>query len=90
MVSDDLGGSQSEDPLPCRTDPAHLSTAASSAVSRQAENAAPRAAPLPPPVPLPDLAAENASTGRVPLWDRLPRSIWLMSSLLMLPLQLLP
>lgn len=74
MVADDLGSSQSEDPLPRRADTAHLSTAPS-AVPQQSENAVPRIAPLVAP------AAGDASAGQVPLWNRLPRSIWLMSSL---------
>lgn len=75
MVADDLSGSsQSEDPLPRRTDTAHLSTAPS-AVPPSSAGAVHR---TPPPLAA---ATGDVSAGRVPLWNRLPRSIWLMSSM---------
>lgn len=77
MVVDDLGGGeQAEDPLPrLGADTAAVPTigggapvlamAAGGAVggARQASDAA---------------AASDESSERVPLWNRLPRSIWLM------------
>lgn len=80
MVADDLGGSsQSEDPLPRRTN-----DSPGSADRRVAELRPPTAlaGPLCPVSNEPALsAAGDGSAGRVPLWNRLPRSIWLMSTL---------
>lgn len=87
MVADDLASSQSEDPLPRRTDPDHFSavssTAAPSAAPNSSENSVHRTAPQV------ASATGDTSAGQVPLWSRLPRSIWLMSTLALASLQVL-
>ena len=78
MVADDLGGSsQSEDPLPRRANDAP-GLADTYSANRVAEHPSPGN----PAGNEPALsAAGDASAARVPLWNRLPRSIWLMSTL---------
>lgn len=70
MVADDqTAGSQTEDPLPRG---GHVAwSAAGDASPLQASVAAVET--------VPNTSPTDASTSRVPLWDRLPRSIWLMS-----------
>jgi hypothetical protein len=86
MVTDDRG-SQSEDPLPCRShgtpSSADNSSAHRSPAFSAADNSAAEAEPTLAPGLAP-LAADDASTGRVPLWNRLPRSIWLMSTAMLM------
>lgn len=87
MVADDLGGSsQGEDPLPCRSDKAaSLSTDHSIVQSpppdRAAHRSGPHSASL---MSDSSRAADDTAAGRVPIWDRLPRSIWLMGQLALL------
>lgn len=70
MVADDqMGGSQAEDPLPS-SGVLELASAGG-AVPVQASPLATDAASIAP--------SSGVSSSRVPLWDRLPRSIWLMS-----------
>jgi hypothetical protein len=93
MVADDLGGiSQSEDPLPRRTDGSSFSTAPSAVSSPSSDSSI-----SPDSIRSPDSAVRqtgarmgDAQSGRVPLWNRLPRSIWLMSCTGLLHVALLP
>lgn len=69
MVADDqLAGSQAEDPLPT-SGPLELALAGAAPVQASALAIA---------TGLGTSSTETSSI-RVPLWDRLPRSIWLMS-----------
>lgn len=71
VAEDQTGGSQAEDPLPSSgvlelaLAGGALPVEASSLATEVASSASP----------------SGVSSSRVPLWDRLPRSIWLMSVL---------
>jgi hypothetical protein len=78
MVTDDLGGGSTEDPLPRRFDGASFSAVFPAA---DLQPSSPSAEMNSTGEKLSGPDAGDPSTTRVPLWNRLPRSIWLMSAL---------